>query len=83
LVEQANADLKKVNDKQESALTLARGTADSDMIEYIKGAWIKLSATSEIRVKKNKEELVKIGKKEVDSVFTLAKKNENLNDYIL
>lgn len=31
----------------------------------------------------HKEELVKIGKKEVDAVFSLARKNENLNDYIL
>ena len=31
----------------------------------------------------DKEEVIKIGKKEVDSAFTLARKNENLNDYIL
>lgn len=29
------------------------------------------------------EEQIKIGKKEVDNVFTLVRKNENLNDYIL
>ena len=31
----------------------------------------------------DKEEVIKIGKKEVDSAFTLARKNENLNDFIL
>lgn len=31
----------------------------------------------------DKEEIIKIGKKEVDNAFTLARKNENLNDYIL